>query len=52
LKEDSSGPGRYHKKKLTGELVMDPKVVTDIIWFTNDKKVLALEKKLVSNLPV
>ncbi|KAK1687163.1 hypothetical protein QYE76_048011 [Lolium multiflorum] len=43
---------RYHKKKLTGELVTDPKVVTDIIWFTNDKKVLALEKKLVSNLPV
>ncbi|KAK1664319.1 hypothetical protein QYE76_052478 [Lolium multiflorum] len=37
---------RYHKKKLTGELVTDPKVVTDIIWFTNDKKVLALEKKL------
>jgi hypothetical protein len=43
---------RYHKKKLTGELVTDPKVVTDIIWFTNDQKVLALEKKLVSNLPV
>ncbi|KAK1616986.1 hypothetical protein QYE76_022503 [Lolium multiflorum] len=38
---------RYHKKKLTGELVTDPKVVTDIIWFTNDKKVLALEKKLM-----
>ncbi|KAK1670637.1 hypothetical protein QYE76_058796 [Lolium multiflorum] len=37
---------RYHKKKLTGELVTDPKVVTDIIWFTNDQKVLALEKKL------
>ncbi|KAK1643482.1 hypothetical protein QYE76_061287 [Lolium multiflorum] len=37
---------RYHKKKLTGELVTDPKVITDIIWFTNDKKVLALEKKL------
>ncbi|KAK1628880.1 hypothetical protein QYE76_003195 [Lolium multiflorum] len=37
---------RYHKKKLTGELVTDPKVVTDIIWFTNDKKVLSLEKKL------
>ncbi|KAK1691934.1 hypothetical protein QYE76_008631 [Lolium multiflorum] len=29
---------RYHKKKLTGELVTDPKVVTDIIWFTNDQK--------------
>ena len=43
---------RYHKKKLTGELVTDPKVVTDIIWFTNDEKVLTLEKKLVSNLPV
>ncbi|KAK1621179.1 hypothetical protein QYE76_026696 [Lolium multiflorum] len=41
---------RYHKKKLTGELVTDPKVVTDIIWFTNDKKVLALEKKLISTL--
>ncbi|KAK1613293.1 hypothetical protein QYE76_036966 [Lolium multiflorum] len=37
---------RYHKKKLTGELVTDPKVVTDIIWFTNDKKVLMLQKKL------
>ncbi|KAK1605574.1 hypothetical protein QYE76_029247 [Lolium multiflorum] len=37
---------RYHKKKLTGELVTDPKVVTDIIWFTNDQKVLSLEKKL------
>ncbi|KAK1667511.1 hypothetical protein QYE76_055670 [Lolium multiflorum] len=35
---------RYHKKKLTGELVTDPKVVTDIIWFTNDKKVRVGEK--------
>ncbi|KAK1614363.1 hypothetical protein QYE76_019880 [Lolium multiflorum] len=42
---------RYHKKKLTGELVTDPKVVTDIIWFTNDKKVLALEKKLALSTP-
>ncbi|KAK1629083.1 hypothetical protein QYE76_003398 [Lolium multiflorum] len=37
---------RYHKKKLTGELVTDPNVITDIIWFTNDQKVLSLEKKL------
>ncbi|KAK1647593.1 hypothetical protein QYE76_065398 [Lolium multiflorum] len=40
---------RYHKKRPEGELVTDPKVVTDMVWFTTDPKVLEIEKQLVKS---